>query len=54
MELTQHNHEMALIYELNSYLQVCRSLEETHAIVHYYAKQIFTNQTGGLYLFDES
>ena len=37
MELTQHNHEMALINELNSYLQVCRSLEETHAIVHYYA-----------------
>jgi diguanylate cyclase (GGDEF)-like protein/PAS domain S-box-containing protein len=54
MELTQHNREMAYINELNSYLQVCRSLEETHAIVHYYAKQIFTEQTGALYLFDEN
>ncbi|WP_019868058.1 sensor domain-containing diguanylate cyclase [Methylovulum miyakonense] len=54
MELTQHNREMALINELNSYLQVCRSLQETHAIVHYYAKQIFTDQSGALYLFDEN
>lgn len=54
MELTQHNLEMALINELNSYLQVCQSLEETHAIVHYYAKQIFTNQSGALYLFDDN
>lgn len=54
MELTQHNREMALINELNSYLQVCRSLEETHSIVHYYAEQIFTDQTGALYLFDEN
>jgi diguanylate cyclase (GGDEF)-like protein/PAS domain S-box-containing protein len=54
MELTQHNREMALINELNSYLQVCRSLKETHAIVHYYAKRIFTEQTGALYLFDDS
>lgn len=54
MELTQHNREMALINELNSYLQVCRSLKETHAIVHYYAKRIFTDQTGALYLFDDN
>jgi diguanylate cyclase (GGDEF)-like protein/PAS domain S-box-containing protein len=54
LELSQHNHEMGLINELNSYLQVCRSLKETHTIVHHYVKQIFTNQTGALYLFDES
>lgn len=54
LELTQHNREMALINELNSYLQVCRSLEETHSIVHHYAKRIFTDQTGALYLFDEN
>jgi PAS domain S-box-containing protein len=54
MELTQHNHEMALINELNSYLQVCRSLGETHSIVHYYAKRIFNDQTGALYLFNEN
>lgn len=53
LELTQHNREMALINELNSYLQVCRSLKETHAIVHYYAKRIFTDQSGALYLFND-
>lgn len=35
-------------------MQVCRSLKETHAIIHYYAKQIFTRQSGALYLFDDN
>ena len=42
-ELTQHNLEMQLINELNSYLQVCRSLEETHPIVAHYASKIFAD-----------
>ncbi len=54
LELTQHNQEMALINELNAYLQVCRSLKETHEIVHHYAKRIFTEQSGALYLFDDT
>lgn len=54
LELTQHNREMQLINELNSYLQVCKSLEETHSIVAHYARKIFAANTGTLYLFDES
>jgi diguanylate cyclase (GGDEF)-like protein/PAS domain S-box-containing protein len=54
LELTQHNREMQLINELNSYLQVCRSLEETHSIVGHYAQRIFADNTGALFLFDES
>lgn len=53
LELTQHNREMRLINELNSYLQVCRSLGETHAIVAQYARKIFAGYSGVLYLFDE-
>jgi len=54
LELTQHNQEMQFINELNSYLQVCVSLEETHTIIEHYAKKIFADYTGVLYLFDES
>lgn len=52
-ELTQHNLEMQLINELNSYLQVCKSLQETHSIVAHYARKIFAAYTGTLYLFNE-
>ena len=40
-ELTQYNNEMNLINQLNSYLQVCRSIDETYPIVSYYSEQIF-------------
>ena len=54
LEMAQHNREMQFINELNSYLQVCRSLEETHAIIEHYARKIFADYSGVLYLFDES
>ncbi|MGH8502204.1 MAG: sensor domain-containing diguanylate cyclase [Gammaproteobacteria bacterium] len=54
LELTQHSQEMQLINELNSYLQVCRSLQETHSIVEHYARKIFADYSGALYLFDEN
>jgi diguanylate cyclase (GGDEF)-like protein/PAS domain S-box-containing protein len=54
MELSQHNQEMQFINELNSYLQVCVSLDETHSIIEHYARKIFADYTGVLYLFDES
>jgi diguanylate cyclase (GGDEF)-like protein/PAS domain S-box-containing protein len=54
LEMAQHNREMQFINELNSYLQVCRSLEETHSIIQHYAKKIFADYSGVLYLFDES
>jgi diguanylate cyclase (GGDEF)-like protein/PAS domain S-box-containing protein len=52
-ELTQYNEEMNLINQLNSYLQVCRSIDETYPIVSYYAEQIFPDCTGSLYLFND-
>ncbi|WP_430009504.1 sensor domain-containing diguanylate cyclase [Methylophaga lonarensis] len=52
-ELTQYNYEMNLINQLNSYLQVCRSIDETYPIVSYYAEQIFPDCTGALYLFND-
>lgn len=54
LELSQYNQEMQLINELNSYLQVCVSLDETHGIIEHYAKKIFAEYTGVLYMFDES
>ena len=39
---------MQFINELNSYLQVCLSLEETHSIIEHYAKKIFADYTGVL------
>ncbi len=52
-ELTLYNEEMNLINKLNSYLQVCRSIDETYPIVSYYSEQIFPDCTGALYLFNE-
>lgn len=53
-ELTRHNREMQLINELNSYLQVCETLKETHSIVANYTSKIFADCTGALYLFNDS
>ncbi len=53
-ELTQYNHEMQLINQLNSYLQVCRTIDETYPIVSYYSEQIFPDCNGALFLFTEN
>lgn len=53
-ELTQYNNEMNLINQLNSYLQVCRTIDETYPIVSYYSEQIFPDCSGSLYLFHEN
>ena len=52
MEL--HNSEMKLVNQLNSYLQVCRTLEETYPVILYYAREIFPDCTGAMYLLNES
>lgn len=53
-ELTRHNREMQLINELNSYLQVCETLKETHTIVANYTSKIFSDCAGALYLFNDN
>ena len=52
MEL--RNDEMRLVNKLNSYLQVCRTLEETHPVILYYTRELFPNCTGSLYLLNET
>jgi len=47
-ELTRYNEEMQLINELNSYLQVCQTLQETNAIVGHYANKLFSGSSGGV------
>lgn len=53
-ELIQYNHEMSLINQLNSYLQVCRTLPETYPVISHYVDQIFPDWSGCLYLFNEN
>lgn len=53
-ELIRHNHEMKLINQLNSYLQVCRNLQETYPVISMYGAKIFEDCSGALYLFNES
>ena len=50
MEL--HNNEMRLVNKLNSYLQICRTLEETFPVMLYYLSDLFPNCTGSLYLLN--
>lgn len=52
-EMTQHNIEMRLINKINSYLQVCISMEETYPVIYYYARELFPNCTGALYLLND-
>src|SRR5450830_14220 len=54
LELKLHNEKMQLINELNSYLQVCSSLQETYPIIEHFSRKIFAGFSGVLYLFDES
>tara|TARA_R110002111_G_scaffold61533_1_gene102258 strand:- start:415 stop:1920 length:1506 start_codon:yes stop_codon:yes gene_type:complete len=53
-ELIKYNNEMSLINQLNTYLQVCRSLPETYPVIYHYAEQIFPDWAGSLYLFSEN
>jgi diguanylate cyclase (GGDEF)-like protein/PAS domain S-box-containing protein len=53
-EMSQYNIEMRYINKLNSYLQVCRTLKETHPVISHYARKLFPTCSGSLYLFNEN
>jgi len=53
-EMQQYNAEMKIINKLNSYLQVCRTLKETHPIIFYYARELFPSCSGSIYLLNEN
>lgn len=52
--MEEHSNAMRLINEMNSYMQVCRSLEETYPVITHYIKKLFPNHSGNLYLLNES
>jgi diguanylate cyclase (GGDEF)-like protein/PAS domain S-box-containing protein len=53
-DMQQYNAEMKIINKLNSYLQVCRTLEETHPILFAYAQELFPSCSGSIYLLNEA
>ena len=53
-DMIQHNREMRLINKLNSYLQVCRTMDETYPLISLYLKEIFPECSGSLYLYKDS
>ena len=53
-ELIQYNQEMRLVNQLNSYLQVCRTLKETYPVISHYMSKVFPECSGALYLFNEN
>tara|TARA_R110002096_G_scaffold85323_8_gene196362 strand:+ start:1316 stop:2815 length:1500 start_codon:yes stop_codon:yes gene_type:complete len=53
-DLTRHNRDMGWINQLNSYLQACRTLQETYPVIRHFAGQIFPTSPGTLYLFNET
>ncbi len=53
-QMEEHSIAMRLINEMNSYLQVCRSLEETYPVITHYIEKLFPTHSGGLYLLNET
>ncbi len=53
-ELIQYNQEMRLVNQLNSYLQVCRTLKETYPVISHYMSKVFPDCSGALFLFNEN
>ncbi|NKB37274.1 MAG: diguanylate cyclase [Gammaproteobacteria bacterium] len=53
-EMELHNIEMALVNKLNSFLQICRTLEETYPVMLHYAQELFPDCAGSIYLLNES
>ena len=53
-KMVLHNKEMSFINKLNSYLQVCRTMDETYPVISYYMAKLFPTCGGKLYLFNEN
>jgi diguanylate cyclase (GGDEF)-like protein len=52
-ELQQRNHEIILLNEMSSQLQVCESAEAAYGVIGDMTKQLFPNTTGALYLLNK-
>ncbi|PKM10960.1 MAG: hypothetical protein CVV13_11060 [Gammaproteobacteria bacterium HGW-Gammaproteobacteria-3] len=53
-ELNRHDRENTLLGEMNSCLQVCRSMAETYPVVSLFAKRLFDHNAGVICIINES
>lgn len=53
-ELNRHDRENTLLGEMNSCLQVCRTLEETYPVISLYAKCLFSDHPGLICVINNS
>jgi diguanylate cyclase (GGDEF)-like protein/PAS domain S-box-containing protein len=53
-ELNRHDLENTLLGEMNSCLQVCRTVEETYPVISLYARQLFSKNPGLLSVINDS
>ncbi len=53
-ELEQHNREVTLLNGMAENLQLCTTVEQVYKTITQYAELIFTNQSGGVYIFDDT
>ena len=49
-QLEQRNHEISLLNEMGDLLQTCLTLDEAYRVIAQYARQLFDNGPGALYL----
>ncbi len=52
--LREQNHELALLNDMNSLLQACRTEEETYRVMVNVCKQLFPQDSGFVYIVDDS
>jgi diguanylate cyclase (GGDEF)-like protein len=50
-ELEQHSHNVNLLNEMGSFIEASQTTEEAHPIISHFARQLFPNQSGSLYLW---
>ncbi len=53
-ELDRHDRENTLLGEMNSCLQVCRTIEETYPVISLYAKRLFSDNPGLICVINNS
>ncbi|MFQ5660368.1 MAG: diguanylate cyclase [Gammaproteobacteria bacterium] len=53
-ELTRSNRDIAMLSEMNDYLQACNTVVETYPVLSHYAGRLFTDNPGALSMINAS
>jgi diguanylate cyclase (GGDEF)-like protein/PAS domain S-box-containing protein len=53
-ELEQHSHNVNLLNEMGDFIDNCQTPEEAYPIIAHFARQLFPDQSGALYLWQSS